>query len=387
MKPFYHNYLSLGRNFIVGLFSNKIAILILAIFIFIPFKSTQAKLSEVTLSVSRENQDLATLGFNFPEYLSYVVFNSLENSKSVIYEDHKKNHRIKFDQIKRMERVLNEHFTDVNEVLVHQKVDFQNFRTIIKTIGFSFIKKRKNEQDILFGYIDAVDIEEILHSHSVDGNDGVGNRKLLLQDVVDDRAFNYSVKNLDGKNIESSAKARKIKNKLYNPQLDYTFDEENSEKLITYEILRSQNLTQNPEIFNSFQEYFQKNLEEFYNAGGDMYYDVAKGDPEFVISKMEIEELLTFDVNQNELTHAPKKLGLFLNRAFLPLFKLTLNKLEEELPGISKEEVIKALLAKEFTYLVVKVNGVPVYEGGKEGAEESLSFAADWLKVNQTNSN
>jgi hypothetical protein len=108
----------------------------------------------------------------------------LDNSKSIIYENHKKKHRIKFDQIIRMEKFLNEHFTDINEVLVYQKVDFQNFRTIINTVGFSFIKRRKNEKHILIGYIDAADIEEILHSHSFDGNDGVGNKKLLLKDVI-----------------------------------------------------------------------------------------------------------------------------------------------------------------------------------------------------------
>ncbi|MFT6849304.1 MAG: hypothetical protein ACJATA_000098 [Sphingobacteriales bacterium] len=121
-------------------------------------------------------------------------------------------------------------------------------------------------------------------------------------------AFNFFVKKLDGKEIESSARGRKIKDKLYNLQFDYSFDEENSEKLITYQTLRSQNLNEKSHLFSAFQGYFQENLEELFNTGGDMYYKVANQNPEFFVTKMEIQEMLTFDISEGELTRSPNQL-------------------------------------------------------------------------------
>jgi hypothetical protein len=85
MKPLTNYHFSAKEIFNFDKFSNKIPLLFLALFLILPFNQSYSKFSEVKLLFTQENQDLATLGFNFPEYLSYVVFNNLDNSKSIMY--------------------------------------------------------------------------------------------------------------------------------------------------------------------------------------------------------------------------------------------------------------------------------------------------------------
>lgn len=322
------------------------------------FLSANATSKNVVLSVDRFSQH-DSLGFNFTEYFSYVLYKHLNNNDVVVYENEKKNYRIKPAQIERMQSKLNVYFTDANEILVHQELVEENGVYNVITKGFSIVKRREgNLQDICFGYIEYKDVENIMANNLVYTN-AQGYFNLDLKRVVDNRFFGFDIYEFDAKPIANENRSEKLKTRYFENSITPGAEPIARERLITFDVNRNDNNGQMDAYFQVIENHLKNNQEEFFSMGGDKYFNFIFSAEDFKVSKIEVEEVVSVN-GQKE--NSPKTLKIYINDN-LALDAISVEEfMSWNLPNATNQEIVSVLANKNFNFFVKKINNQEIYE-------------------------
>ncbi len=259
-----------------------------------------------------------SIGYNLPLELPTILYNKILDGSIPLWDSPSKEIRISGDALKGIEQSSKTSFSSVSNLFIHEIWELSKRYLDAKTIGFTFINKT-NDASVNYGYIDYHDIAELMKTTNIQSNaNGVLNTSYA--EAIQNKGFNFSIVQFGDQDFKTNPEQSfELKNSLFNnPKIQLISLAKRSPQLksITYEI-NKEGSGINEAIFLSLTNYFNANLEQFYNMSGDQGPSLYNKTPDLILTKLKVTEL--YSNTSNGISSELISLQIFCNGKYLPL--------------------------------------------------------------------
>ncbi len=260
-----------------------------------------------------------SIGYNLPLELPRFVYSKIMNGSVTLWDSPLKEIKISPEALVSIEKSSGTSFSMLENLFIHEVWELSKRYLDTKTIGFTFLSKNEKGA-VSYGFIEYKDILNLLDKNNIPCNAN-GFINTTYREAVQNKHFNFSIVQFGDDDFSTNpAKAFDIQKQLFkNPrvQLYSTPKEIPRYKSITYEIYFDANGDENSKaIFLSISNYFQNNLEQFYNLGGDQNIPFFKKDPVINLTKIKVTELYKYD--KGKISFELTTIQFFIYGKYLP---------------------------------------------------------------------
>ncbi len=259
-----------------------------------------------------------TIGYNLALELPKVLYSRILDGTIPLWDNPTKEIRISGEALKGIELSSKTSFTSVSNLFIHEIWELSKRYLDTKTIGFTFINKTNNTS-VNYGYVDYRDILNLLKSSDIPGNaNGVLNTS--FEEAIQNKSFSFSIVQFGDEDFKTNpTQSFDLKNQLFsNPKIKLNTIPKRTPQIksISYEINKG-GAAINEAIFLSLTHYFNSNLEQFYNMGGDQDVSLFNKTPDLILTKLKVTELYSY--TSKGVTSEIIALQLFCNGKYLPI--------------------------------------------------------------------
>ena len=251
--------------------------------------------TNVTLNLSSSLQP-DSIGYNLPKELPGIIYTKIIDGSVALWDGPAKEIQISADALQAIEKSSGTIFTSVDNLFIHEVWELSRRYLDSKTIGFTFINKNE-KGSVAYGFVDYKDIVELLNKVNIPTNAN-GYLNTSFREAIQNKQFNFSIIQFGADDFKAHPnRAFEIQKQLFNNPKVKMFNEPKEKarfKTITYELARTGN-NQNEAVFSALNSYFENNLEQFYNLGGDQLVSFYKKNPEINFTKIKVSELYKLD--------------------------------------------------------------------------------------------
>ncbi len=299
--------------------ASVVKILLLILLTNLKFSSFALPSFEPTNVIISLNKSLQpdSIGYNLPLELPRFVYSKIVDGSLTLWDSPMKEIKISAEALKGIEQSSGTSFSSIDNLFIHEIWEMSKRYLDTKTIGFTFINKSE-KGTISYGYIDYKEIVSLLDKQFIPCNAN-GYFNTTFREAIQNKLFNFSIVQFGSDDFKSNpSRAFEIKNQTFNnPQIKiYNAQKEIARyKLITYEITKTGN-ENNEALFSSLSNYFNDNLEQFLNLGGDQTISFLKKEPQINFTKINVTE--QFKTENGKITSEIKTINFFVNGKNVP---------------------------------------------------------------------
>lgn len=310
----------------------------------------------VLLHMSKTNQP-DSLGFNLVSSIHNLLYPRIVSGDIALWKTPKKQVLINKEQFKQLEKESNRDFKDNEDLFIHEYWQLLNKHFEFSVSGLSFVGVNRVGQPISYGFIDAVDVINLLKTTRIPANQ-MGPSDLSYWNAIHSKLFNFNVVQFGNLNFKSNPEqSLLIKNQAcFSKKVTRAFYVPRYSKRITYRIINPE-INSNPEnkiIYSTANQQINKNKQIILNmiqrriSSEELYLNwevssirvVEKWSSHKSLPFQELEKIL-FKINGNTYS---------LSKQELSELGMTIN-----LQGIAEY-----LSEKNFDFLIEKVNSEPI---------------------------
>ncbi len=341
----------------------------------------------VLLRVVRSEQS-DTLGCNFVEELSRIVYNEIINGHAKLWDSPAKEVQITAPTLMEIEKSSGTNFIDEELIFIYEY--WTNGKTLKSvTEGFSFSGKNRVGEEVSYGYVDYKDLQDAFLGVRVNSNAN-GNFSASIANYINTKEYAFNILQFAGSVVKGASESQQIrenfigKNK-FNPS--YFTAIEIPQKMLTYDIdfdnsIDSRKLLAGKQLVNAIQTYLSENKEMFFNLGGERINSHLQQN-KLNITRVTVKEI--WKKTDADITYSPVSTFIYVNDSALSEIPYRdMIKMDMQLNGKSWIDIIKE---KNFQVGITKINAQEIAR-----RESYLYFKAlsnsDWNKlIEYVNSN
>ncbi len=310
----------------------------------------------VLLRVVRSEQS-DTLGCNFVEELTRIVYNEILSSRTKLWDSPAKEIQITGSTLQEIEKSSGTRFTDQEIIFIYEYWSASAKTLSSVTQGFSFNTKNKAGEDVSYGYVDYKDVQDAFLSARVNTNAN-GNFNASILNYINTKEYVYNILQFGGEVVKGVSESQHIKENFiggnkFNPT--YFTSVETPQKMVTYEIdfqnsIDNKKMVASKQFINAIQNYLAENKEVLYNLGGDQI--ITHLEKKWNITKVMVKEI--WKKTDNVISYAPVSVIIFVNDSALSEIPFRdMIKMEIQIDGKSWIELLKA---KNFQMNITQIN-------------------------------
>lgn len=299
-----------------------------------------------------------TFGFNLVAEIPSFIYKNIIDGKITLWDSPKKQIKITPQALQSIELQSNTKFYSSENLFMNELWSSSNKKTLFAIIGFSFLNENEKGK-ISYGYVDFSEAFAVLASSKIRCNVN-GPAELTYVEALFSRRYHYNLVQFGNKNFNNNPEESiKIKQKAQNKKISGQFFFPKTKEISYIIDIESDNKKSPGNIFiKGFEDFLNKNREEFFNLGGNKYYDYQTYKSELVVTRVEVTEVWT--KTNKGIEYSVKHIQLFVNNK--PLNPISLEQLHAyELLFYFKspEDYCKE---KQFSFHLSKVNGIYISE-------------------------
>lgn len=335
----------------------------------------------VILRVTRADQS-DTLGCNFVNELTRVTYDAIVNGKARLWNSPGKEIQILGSSLQEIERSSGTLFTDQEVVFIYEYWSNQNGELKSTTTGFLFANKTRIGEDVEYGYVEFLDLQEYFMRERVMTNAN-GNFNANLASYIQSKNYNYHFLQFAGKVIDNVTDSKKIRDE-YIGMLKFNQSafsrNEVPQKMVTWTLDISTDTGKeklvNGNIFlSTIEKFLRSNEEVFFNLGGDQILNhIQKG--KWKVSRIEVHEL--WKKINGEVMYDPTEIIIYINdKPLSPIPYRDMMKYDIKVADLHWLDVIRV---KNFVYVIRSINTQEIPRSEAYAYQKAL-MEAEWNKV------
>ncbi|MBT8195004.1 MAG: hypothetical protein HKO56_06430 [Bacteroidia bacterium] len=310
----------------------------------------------VLLRLDKEYQN-DTIGWNFVEQLTKVVYNEVVHGRAKLWDSHAKSIQISGVTLKTLEKNTGSKFVDQKFVWVYEYWNKSKKGLSSKCDGFFFYNKDANGKKVSYGYVDYDDVEEVFLRTKIQGNSNARYSTTFAY-AIQRKLYNYDIIQYKDRVVNNLVESEKLKLEFVKGK-KFNVGNENiniPDKLVTYIVRGESSLNDNNAknsrlLLTTIQDYLNENKEVFFNLGGDRilsHFQVR----DLKVTQVEMTELWT--KNGSDIRHQPRSMKIFVNDSALNLMPVSdIEKLELIL---NDQTLTGFLKSKKYNFYITMIN-------------------------------
>ncbi len=304
------------------------------------------------LYVSKDLQH-DSIGFNFVAELQELVYPRLLTGDLPLWENPNKEIIVSKERFAQIEKGAAKPFVQSSNLFIHEIWQIYKKNYDFATLGFSFTGQSKYGKSINYGYVDIIDILDLLKSTPIPSNAN-GSSTLTFWNALHSKAYNFNLVQFGDESFkEDQVLALRLKHQaITSDKVLRELYQIEDVKSIEYKVLQP-NINSNEEnasFYSTFEKFVNENKQTILNAGGDAHFDHLM----FVPWKIEAIEVAEEWRRYNSIAFQQlTRVSLFIDG-----HSITLNskQLEELNIKINLRGLEEYLSEKSFDFVLQKVN-------------------------------
>lgn len=313
----------------------------------------------VLLRLSRADQ-ADTNGCNFVEQLTAIIYREIVDGRVKLWDSPAKEIQITGITLQELEKNTDTKFTSQEYVFIYEL--WQSNRKLLtsQTLGFNFSNKTGSGEDVAYGFVEYSAVRDLFLRTRISTNAN-GDYSSTYASYVNNKNYNYSIIQFNGKVIKDGGESAKIKRDFiggqqFNPA---TFVFSDPDRLISYQVEKSTQSDEKSVNSNRFLQevelYLTENEEIFYNFGGDKILSYFQKN-QLHVTKIECTEIWK-KINDSIFTET-KTMTIYVNdSALYPMNTREISRLEVMINGKHLTEFIRQ---KRFNIVITQINAQKV---------------------------
>lgn len=330
-----------------------------------------------------------SFGYNIVHDLQKTFYRLILENKVKLWDGPKKEKQITPQNLQSIETNTKTKFTESYNIFFHESWSSIRRNTSFTVLGITFMNqvdpKRVPDplRDPIYGYIDVFEVGNYLATNYCETNVN-GPHVLSLFDALYSRKYHFNVVQFGKKDFrENVAESIEIKNKAFYSKRKvqglYVFP---VTKAVTYfvEPDKSENTEIGATLYENIQQYLNANREVVFNFGGNRYFDYATYKSDFVVTRLEVEEI--WEKSKSGVAYYVQHLIIYIhNKKLDPI----------PLDAVSNWDVLynfktidDVLAEKKFKYILITLNGNYLLEKESEKYIKGLHISQiPWNQIKQ----
>lgn len=318
-----------------------------------------------------------SIGFNLVKSIPELLYPRIISGDLAIWENSDKRLVIGAQNFIKKENEAMSPFVRSDDLFIHEfwQLFKRNFEFGIQ--GFTFSGKTKTGQTVNYGYVDAVDVIELMKTEMIPNNAN-GTSELSYWDALQSYMFQFRLVQFGKNDFKTNMKSSLAYQyqAIYDPKIFREFASVSSTKSIEYKVL-SPTINSNKEnasIYSSVEKYVNENKQTILNATDAEHFSTIiflpwKIDNISIVEKWSKYKNIPFQ----ELV----SMKLFIDKHEIVLSK---NQLEELGIKINFQGIEEYLSEKRFSFLLEKINDQEILPQQSEGYYKNL-LTKDWNHI------
>jgi len=233
-----------------------------------------------------------SLGFNLVEKIPALMYKKIMSGDITLWDGPQKQFKIAPDALEAIERSTLTKMIDckdlfLNEIWRQERKEFE-----FNIIGFTFINESIQGQKVLYGFVDASELNEMLKSVVIETNAN-GPANLTYWDALYSKAYPFNIVQFGKNNFQQNmAESLQLQNDLFrNPKIaSNAFKITNNKEI---ELVIQPGFQQNKVLMEALNQYLNANKEIFYNLGGNEALNYLNLKAKIQVSSISIIEIRT----------------------------------------------------------------------------------------------
>ena len=344
--------------------------------------SSLAKADEVpVLLMLNRSEQIDTSGCNFVEQLTALVYKEIIENRVKLWDSPSKEIQITGTTLKEIERNSNTSFLNQETVFMYETWDNVKREIQTKTLGFTFLHKKENEEEVSYGYVDFKDLNETFLKTKINTNAN-GIYSSTYTTYILSKNFAFNIVQFAGKPVKSVAESDEIKvnykrNLRFNSSLLGYYP---PDKMVTFLIDGNlegtdQKSINSKQLFREMENFLINNQEIFFNMGGARITSHIQKN-KLKVSRVEVNEIWR-KVN-NEITYETRSMTIYVNDSALnEMSPRAINDMEI---FVNETTLPVFLKDKQYNLIITKINSQVIKRKDSYLFLKGL-MAAQWNRV------
>lgn len=330
-----------------------------------------------------------SFGFNIVKDLQKTFYHLILDNKIKLWDGPRKEKQITAQNLLNIEKNTKTKFLESQNIFFHEVWSSARRSTNFTIIGITFMNQIDTKRipdpsrDPIYGYIDVFEVAAYLGTYYCDVNVN-GPASLTLLDGLYSRKYHFNVVQFGKKDFKDNVReAIEVRNKAF-------FSKRRVEgiyklpvtKAITYVIEqdRSESSEIGATLYNNIQQYINSNKEVVFNIGGNRYFDYATYKSDFVVTRIEVNEI--WEKTVSGVVYHIESVTLYVHNKKLDPVSI------ETLSGwgilFNFKTIEDALAEKKFKYTLLTLNGNYLLESESEKYIKGLHISQiPWNQIKQ----
>jgi hypothetical protein len=333
------------------------------------------------LLMLKRSEQIDTSGCNFVEQVTALIYKEIIENKVKLWDSPAKEIQITGATLKEIERNSNTSFVNQETVFMYETWDNVKKEILTKTIGFSFLHKNENEEEVSYGYVDFKDLNELFLKTRINTNaNGIYNSTYTTYLLK--KNFTFNIVQFAGKAVKSLGESDELKksyirNLKFNQSLVgyYPPDKFISYIIDNYSEGTDQKTMNSRALFKQIEDYFMNNQEVFFNMGGDRITSHIQRN-KMKVTRVEVNEMWR-KIN-GEITYEPRSMVIYINDSALN--EMSPRAIADMEIIINEQNFTTFLKEKQFNLIVTRINSQVIKRKDAYLYLKGL-FAAEWNRV------
>ena len=331
----------------------------LAISFFLTFACLTHALGDglpVTLVLKRSEQQDST-GCNLVKEVTRLLYQEIQENRVRIWDSPQKELSFSPATLKSLEKSAGILFTGQESMFIYEKWTQTKREVTTVTAGFYFLYKDERGDETVFGFVDYNDVQALFAKTKI-GTNASGNYSSTFESVLKSKNFNYQILQLGDRICTTANEAMEMKiafvgNRVFN---ESTLGYYPPDKCITY-IIDNFSDDEDAKALNGkrlsklLEEYLFRNMEIYYNMGGDRITSHMSKN-KIKVTRVQVEEI--WRKVGTEIIYEPRSVTVFVNDSALnPVNARDHGEFEFR---FGEYDIFGFIRTKEFNIIISRIN-------------------------------
>ena len=356
--------------------------LILFVIFLVQISSAFAKEVNAIIRIAKEEQN-DTLGYNLVEQLAQIMYFEVQSNRVKLWDSNKMTTEIQFSTLEDMERSAAIKFINIDNIFFYERWTLDKKNVVVSTLGILFATKNSRGEDITFGYIDYAEVEKLLTTRYMAANAN-GYTNVDMAKVLKLKRYSYSIVQYGRKLVNNVTLSEKYKTDVFSKRQLLTDAETIApQKLVRYEIVKAPR-SRDPKaekgnaLLDTVRAFFVRNLDVFYNLGGNGSQSHISG-RDVNVTRIEVEE--QWAKSEDKILYKPVWLTVYVDD--IPMQSMVIEDVMEWRLMIYFSNIDRFLRDKLFNYSIIKINDQKIVAEKADAYQTALKNSS-WTQLNQT---
>lgn len=333
--------------------------------------------------VAKSSEQLDTTGCNVVKEVTRIIYQELSENRIKIWDSQQKDIPFTITTIQSLEKSAGMRFIDQETMFIYERWTQSKREVTTTTVGFYFAQKDKKGNETVFGYVDYADLQPVFAKTRIQSN-ASGNYSTTFETLLKSKHFNYQLLQLGDKVMRTANEAQEnriafVGGRVFNESSLGYYPPDKSVTFFIDHITGGEDgaSLNGVRITKLLEEYFIRNMEVYYNMGGDRITSHLNR------NKIKVTQVVVNEIWRkvgSEILYEPKSVTVFVNDSALN--EINGRNIGEFEFRYGEYDLFGFIRTREFNYVITRINSEEIELQDSYLFQKGL-LSTDWNKLNR----